>query len=262
MKRVNVSSWTVDDALRMQATLARWLSTADGAKCAYAIEEFLHAGYPEIEPPSWERAYREAQATAKSTAGATLIWCDPPMVDMWAAAADTYPDEVLEPHHLPDPDGIVILATPLPQILHPERQDGQEEQISAITWSITRDAQSVILLTWYRRRGIDHVGWGDRPRRTIIAPGLSPCTLAIRQMGTRCEGETRVRLIQALTGLIRSPLTDESTPVASKAARREATRAGISEPRIRRVYLRRPEHAAAELEAARDARAGRTTRGH
>lgn len=36
----------------------------------------------------------------------------------------------------------------------------------------------------------------------------------------------------------------------------------MSEPRVRRVYLRRPEHAAAELEAARDARAGRTVRGH
>jgi hypothetical protein len=32
-----VSSWTVDDALRIRAALAKWLPTLDGAKCAYAI---------------------------------------------------------------------------------------------------------------------------------------------------------------------------------------------------------------------------------
>jgi hypothetical protein len=262
MGLVGTAAWTVDDALRVQAALARWLSTADGAKCAYAVDEFLHAASQKMEPPSWERAQHEAQGTASMVAAATLIWCDPPMVDMWAAAADTYPDELLEPHHLPDPDGIIILAKPLPRVLHPDREDGGTEPISAITWSTTGDDKSVILLTWYRHRGLDHVGWGDLPRRTVIAPGLSPSSLGIRQMGSRCDGETTVRLIQALTGLIRSPMTDETVAIGSKAARKEAVRAGITDPRIRRLYLRRPEHAAAELEAARNARAGRPVRGH
>jgi hypothetical protein len=262
MRRDNSGTWTVDDALRMHAALARWLSSSDGAKCAYAVEEFLYAASPGVEPPSWERAKRVAQDTADMIAAATLIWCDPPMVDMWAAAADTYPDEVLEPHHLPDPDGIVILAKPLPRVIHPELPGDHKEQISAITWSTSKDGKSVILLTWHRHHGLDRIGWGDTPRQTVIASGLSVSSLGIRQMGSRCEGETTVRLIQALTGLIRSPLTDERAESGSKAARKEATRAGVTEPRIRRVYLRRPEHAAAELEAARDARAGRTVRGH
>ncbi|GAA4470370.1 hypothetical protein GCM10023170_087110 [Phytohabitans houttuyneae] len=246
----------------MQAALARWLATGDGAKCAYAIGEFMHAGWPEIEPATWERARREATDFASVVAAATMIWCDPPMVDMWAAAADTYPDEVLEPHHLPDPDGIVILAKPLPRVIHSEVPGDHKEQISAITWSTGIDGSSVVLLTWHRHRGLDRIGWGDQPRRTVVAPGLSPSSLGVRQMGRRNEGEQTVRLLQALTGLIRSPLTDENAAVGSKAARKEAARAGITEPRIRRVYLRRPEHAADELAAARDARAGRPTRGH
>jgi len=44
-----------------------------------------------------------------------MIWCHPPMVDMWAVASDTYPDEVLQPHQTARPDGIVILAMPLPR---------------------------------------------------------------------------------------------------------------------------------------------------
>jgi hypothetical protein len=233
-----------------------------GAKCAYGIDQFLHAAYPELTPASWERATDEAGRFARTIADSTLIWCDPAMVDMWTAASDSYPDEILEPHHLPDPDGIIILAKPLPRVVRPQDPEYPKEQISAITWSTGGNGRSVILLTWNRHRGLDRIGWGATPWQTILAPGLSPSSLGIRQMSSRCEGEQTVRLIQALTALIRSPLTDESSPIGSKAARREAARVGIAEPRIRRVYLRRPEHAAAELEAARDARAGRTPRGH
>jgi hypothetical protein len=63
------------------------------------------------EPLDWQRSTREARATADIVAQSTLIWCDPPMVDMWAAAADSYPDEPLEEHHLPDPNGIIISAS-------------------------------------------------------------------------------------------------------------------------------------------------------
>src|SRR4051794_22313389 len=112
-----MSMWTVDDALRMQGALARWLSTGDGVKCSYAIDDFLHVAFPGIDPPTWDRAGREARDFGASIAAATLIWCDPAMVDMWAAAADSYPDEILEPHQLPDPDGIIILAKPLPRVI-------------------------------------------------------------------------------------------------------------------------------------------------
>lgn len=262
MRHDNAGTWTIDDALRMQAALARWLATGDGAKCAYAIGDFMHARWPEISPPSWDRARREATDFADVIAATTMIWCDPPMVDMWAAAADTYPDEILQPHHLPHPEGLIILAKPLPRVIHPEVPGDHKEQVSAITWSTAVNGSTITLITWNRHRGLVHVGWGGQPRHTVIAPGLSPSSLGIRQMGSRREGEETVRLLQALTGLIRSPLTGESVETGSKAARKQAARVGIGEPRIRRVYLRRPEHAAAELEAARDLRAGQPVRGH
>jgi hypothetical protein len=258
-----VSSLTVDDALRMQATLARWLSTGDGAKCSYAIGELIHSRFPGIEPPTWERAKREATSFSQSIAAATLVWCDPPMVDMWAAAADSYPDEPLEAHQLLDPDGIVILAKPLPRVIDADQPQLPKEQISAITWSTTgRDGSTVVLLTWNRHRGLDKVGWSDQPRHTILAPGLSPSTLGIRQLGSPREGEAAVQLLQVLSGLIRSPLTQESDTSGSKAARKLAARAGMTDPHIRRVYLRRPEQATAELQAARDLRASGASRGH
>jgi hypothetical protein len=245
----------------MQGALTRWLRTSDGAKLAHAVNEVLHGSFDTSEVPDWERSAREALHTADIVAASSLIWCDPHMVDMWAAAADTYPDDEFEEHHLPDRDGIIILSKPLPRVLAPD-PDYPKEEISAITWSMSQNGSGVILMTWNRRRGLDRVGWGRYPRRTILAPGLSPSSLGIRQLGRRCEGEQTVRLLQALTGLIRSPLVDESTEIGSKAARKEAARAGIEEPRIRRVYLRRPEHAAAELEAAREARGGQPTKGH
>jgi hypothetical protein len=259
--RSTVSTWTIDDALRMQSALARWLRTSDGAKVAHAVNEVIHAAFSSAEEPDWERSGREAIRTADIVATSTLIWCDPHMVDMWAAAADTYPDEELEEHHLPDPEGIIILSKPLPRVIDPNPEYAKEE-ISAITWSMALNGSGVILMTWYRRRGLDKVGWGRNPRRTILAPGLSPSSLGIREIGRRCEGEETVRLLQALTGLIRSPLVDEAVEAGSKAARKEAARAGIGDPRIRRVYLRKPEHAAAELQAARDARVDQSTKGH
>jgi len=51
-----VGAWTIDDALRMQAARAPWLSTVDGAKCASAVDEFLHAAFPDLDPPSWDTA--------------------------------------------------------------------------------------------------------------------------------------------------------------------------------------------------------------
>jgi hypothetical protein len=127
---------------------------------------------------------------------------------------------------------------------------------------MTQKLSGVILLTWRRHRGLDHVGWGANPRRTILAPGLTPSSIGVRQIGRQCEGEQTVRLVQALTGLIRSPQVDEATEPGLKAARKEVARAGIGEPRIRRIYLRRPENAATELQAARETRAGHTPRGH
>jgi hypothetical protein len=47
-----MSTWTVDDALRMQTALARWLSTDDGIKCSYAVDDFLHVAFPGIDPPT------------------------------------------------------------------------------------------------------------------------------------------------------------------------------------------------------------------
>ena len=50
------------------------------------------------------------------------VWCDPPMVDLLAAAADTYRIEAIQPHHLLTPDGIVIFVKPMPVVWHPRRR--------------------------------------------------------------------------------------------------------------------------------------------
>jgi hypothetical protein len=75
------------------------------------------------------------------------------------------------------------------------------------------------------------------PKYTILATGLSPSSLGIRQVGSLAEGEATVRLLQALSALIRSPLVDESAAPGSKAARKVAAKAGIAEPRRVRFSL-------------------------
>jgi hypothetical protein len=54
----------------------------------------------------WSFAERTAIDTAASLAETPLIWCDPPIADLIAAAADTYPPEPFYPHGVPAPYGM------------------------------------------------------------------------------------------------------------------------------------------------------------
>jgi len=78
MRRDNTSTWTLDNALRMQTTLAQWLRTPEGAKCAYAIEQSYYEADPDNAPPSWDRARREARETA-ATYSNPKVW----VVNLW-----------------------------------------------------------------------------------------------------------------------------------------------------------------------------------
>ena len=91
-----------DHALRTPAALAAWFLTSDGAKCAYAVADALYSQSAVREPPRSGEGEREATDFGRSIATSALIRCDPPMVNMWAAAPDSYPDEALQPHQLPD----------------------------------------------------------------------------------------------------------------------------------------------------------------
>jgi len=99
--------WSAEDALRIKDQLCQWLRTSDGVKAIYL---HMHSMYKGTWPPSITDPWRLAAATAEENADLfasdELIWCDPAMVDLLAAAADTYPDTPVRPQHLPSPHGI------------------------------------------------------------------------------------------------------------------------------------------------------------
>jgi hypothetical protein len=261
--------WSVDDALREYAKLIRWYDGADGVREAYNTYRLHYGG---VWPPSLPNedarrrvAERTAQATATSMRTFDPVWCDPPMVDLLAAAADSYPLEPMRPEQLLAPDGMVIFAKPLPVVWRGD-VDVEEHRLAAISWGeslATNDGRTFTSITaWHRYTGL----WRDGSGESVRYVGLRPQSLS---MGAPWIVPTDVggpasphRLLQAFSALVRLPLVrDEHGPV-SKSARREGERAGLRDAAVRRAYLRRPEDAGEELEAALAARQAHPTRGH
>lgn len=263
-------TWSVDDALREYAKLIRWFGSGDGVRGVYRFYyDFYQGQWPASlpdEPARWQHAEMTAHDSAELFQRADPVWCDPPMVELLAAAADTYPIEPIQPHHLLAPDGIVIFAKPMPVVWHDDAGDPTDQRLSAISWaeaSSTSDGQRLLGITgWQRAAGLYHF---DQPKLAVRYTGLRPATNAIGPYGAAFPDRGAAgphRILQTLAALCRTPLVRDEVAPASKAARQEAARAGLTDPPIRRIYLRRPEHAQHELEAARAARAGQPPRGH
>lgn len=261
--------WSVDDALREYVKLISWYDSLDGVREAYNTYR-LHYGevWPASLPDEDARrqvAERTAQATAASMRTFDPVWCDPPMVDLLAAAADTYPVEPMRPEQLLAPDGMVIFAKPMPVVWRGDGDD-EEHRLAAVSWGeslSTADGRPFTAITaWHRFTGLRREGSGE----TVRYVGLRPQS---HSMGAPWIVPTDVggpasphRLLQAFSALVRLPLVRDEHGPASKSARKEGERAGVQNAAVRRVYLRRPEHAQEELEAARAARQARPARGH
>ncbi len=262
--------WSVDDALRLYTKLVEWLPTRDGVKACYLAYHLSYRGSwpPELaeESARWELAEQTARESATTIGSTSLIWCDPPMTDLIAAAADTYPPEPFLEHNLPSPHGIVIFAKPLPAVWQDQYAETERRELSAITWATglsTDDRQTLSIAGWEPRTGIDR--YRD-PDLTIYYSGLRLASYVLGLYGATPEDQGGPagtnRILQTFAALSRTPLVrDESAP-GSKAARQAAARAGLQDRPIRRVYLRRPQDGPAELEAARAERAGRPPRAH
>lgn len=188
------------------------------------------------------------------------------MVDLVAAAAGTYPPEPFLEHHLPAPNGIVLFARPLPAVWQDQHDDTARRQISAITWTSglsTSDKPALSIAGWERHTGLDRY---RNPDLAIHYRGLRVVSYVMGLYGTPPADQGGPagpnRILQTFAALCRTPLVRDETTPGSKAARQAAQRAGRPDPLIRRVHLRRPEHAQEELDAARAARAGAPVRGH
>jgi hypothetical protein len=264
--------WTVDDALRQYTAMIRWYGSGDGIRGAYlAYFNHYRGHWPDSLPDEssrWQLAEMSARNTAEAMKTYDPVWCDPPMVDLLAVAADTYPIEPMRPDHLIAPDGMILFAKPLPAVWqHTDGRDGTSQKISAISWNegvATNDGQPVIGITgWERYTGLARF---DEPKLALRYDGLSPISHANGIYGAPPTDEggpaSPQRILQAFIALTRTPLVRDETYPASKAATQAAYRAGRTDPLIRRVQLRRPEHAGEELDAARAHRSGQPARGH
>jgi hypothetical protein len=115
--------WDVNDALRVSARFADWLSTGDARRVSEAhVWGPIRGG---LESPHDDVSLLAAESNAALAAAIRTtppIWCDPAMVDLLAAATAELPPENLEvspgdfePWYLPHPHaGIVVFAKPLP----------------------------------------------------------------------------------------------------------------------------------------------------
>jgi hypothetical protein len=237
----------------------------DGAD---AVMVQYHRMYDGEWPAVMTDPYLFARETARESAGiiadADLIWCDPPMVALLAAASDTYPATPIEPRHLVSPSGIVIFSEPVPAVWDDPTGTQAIHRLSAITWAslVASDGQLAVSV----------VGWIRAWRQATYRPLNLRVRCRELQIHTSAYGHfgaptsdaggpaSPSRMLQTLTALLRSPLV--SVENTERAASSGSPRRPPAPSTIRRVYLRRPEHGASELQAARDARAGRRHRGH
>lgn len=264
-------TWSVDDALREYERLIAWLPTRDGRTAAYMAYHHAYMGkWPDelsSEDARWKLAEASCRDTAATLAGCPPIWCDPPMVDLIAAAADTYPPEPFLEHNLPAPDGIVIFAKPLPAVWEDQHDEIARRQLRAISWcsGLSVKGEHVLSIAgWDRRIGVERY---RQPKLLINYTGLRMASYVMGVYGAppmdQAGGPAGTnRILQTFAALSRTPLVRDETSAGSKAARQAARRTGRPDPHIRRVQLRRPEHGQEELDAARAARAGTPPRGH
>jgi len=264
------SKWTVDDALLITARFAEWLDTGDANRLTQRY--VWDSPWPEfnIEPgPNRRRAAAESNAAlATAIRNQDLIWCDPDMVDLLAVAtAELRSVESIEPWQLPTPTGMVLFAKPLPAEWHlalGESGDISEDvsdEVSAVTWERPWPRADLWLVrSWGRNRGTGIYSVEDCGR--IRCPDLRP-TKVIEVMGGQEPSLQPIgKVLVALTALSRTAASVAETHMtAPKRARIRARKAGMNEPRVRRLYLHRPGHGAAELDALRAERDG-TPRGH
>lgn len=267
-----VSRWTVDDASLITARFAEWLGTGDANRLTQHY--VWNWPWPELSIEPGPERRQAAAASNDALAGAIRdqdpIWCDPAMVDLLAVAtAELPPVESVQPWQLPAPTaGLVLFAKPLPaEWRHIPGQAGgitpdYTDEISAVTWE--RPWPQVpdwwLIRPWGRQQGtgiynVDGCG-------KVRCPDLRP-TRIIEVMGNDKPAQQRIgKILIALTALAGTASSvAESRLTAPKKARLRARRAGITDPRVRRLYLHHPEHGAAELNALRAERQG-APRGH
>jgi hypothetical protein len=257
--------WTAEEAHQIRRRLCSWLATRDGIAATYLhYLTIYHGEFPaDVDGPALARD--TAIASADELADADLLWCDPAMVDLLSAAADSYPPEPWRPELLLAPGGIVVFSKPLPAVWVEAGSDVEEAaNISAITWasSVADSGQDTLSVVGWKRQARPQVF--DVVGRVGFAAGLAVHSSAIglygRPLADKGGPANAARILMTLTALLRSPLVRDE--VAPRPAPRSNGSRQVTDPPIRRVYLRRPEDGQAELEAARDSRAGRAPRGH
>lgn len=264
------SKWTVDDALLIAARFAQWLNTGDANRLTQTY--VWDSPWPEftIEPgPDRRRAAAESNAAlAAAIRDQDPIWCDPGMVDLLAVATAELPSvESIEPWQLPARTGMVLFAKPLPAEWHlvlgesGEVSEDLSDEVSAVTWEQPWPRGDLWLVrSWGRNRGTGVyavAGCG-----TVRCPDLRPAKVVEVMGGKEPSLQPIGKVLIALTALTGTAASvGETRMTAPKKARIRARKAGMNEPRVRRLYLQRPEHGPAELDALRAERHG-TPRGH
>lgn len=266
------SKWTVDEALLITARFVEWLGTGDANRLSqHYVWDWP---WPEFNIES-DGQRRQAAAESNDALAAAIrdqdpIWCDPSMVDLLAVATAELPAvESVEPWQLPAPTaGLVLFSKPLPaewQLIEDQKGNVTQEytdEISAISWERPwrHSPDWWLVRPWGRQVGTgiyDVQGCGK-----VRCPDLRP-TSVIEVMGSDKAAQQRIgKILIALTALSRTASSvRESQVTAPKKARLRASRAGMTDPRVRRLYLQRPDQGAAEIDALRAERQG-TPRGH
>jgi hypothetical protein len=266
-KRVDEPRWSVDDALRIKADLVDWFRGRDGVKAAYLAYTWYYGSWPGELGDPWSFAERTASDTAASLVETPLIWCDPPMTDLIAAAADTYPPEPFYPHGVPAPDGMVIFAKPLPIVWREALSGAETEQrLAAISWGTgesTHGRPVLSIVSWARGTGLFRY---PAEQLAVRYPGLRLLSQAVGEYGATPEDEGGPagpnRILQTLVALCRTPLVKDEHAHTSAASRQRATKAGVVDWPVRRIYLRRPDIADADRLFGITCRDGAPHRGH
>jgi hypothetical protein len=136
----------------------------------------------------------------------------------------------------------------------------------AISWGTgesTHGRPVLSIVSWVRGTGPFRY---PAERLVVRYPGLRLLSQAVGEYGATPEDQGGPagpnRILQTLVALCRIPLVKDEHAHTSQASRQRANKAGVVDRPVRRIYLRRPDIADAELGAAREHRAGHTPLGH
>lgn len=254
--------WTADDAVRVNAAFARWLTTPDAARIfRHAISPAAH-----LDPGEIDNAVQAAAGVLHvALTTEPVIWCDPAMVDLLAAASAGLPAEAGDEPLLLPPSGMAIFAKDLPvewalrlvQDGGPGDVEHVGEQVRALSWSQFSDGVEVTLVNTWRagRPGVVSIGGGDGGwcRVGELYPGRIVQFLRPDEQPSEANAGL---LLRALSELSRHQVVRVDEQPSSKASRQAARQAGVRDASVRRLYLQRPEEGPAELDALRAERAG------